>query len=48
MKEYRTPTLTLVAVPQEDILAVSGNLVLGGLNGIESGEDEVFGGFHAY
>jgi len=50
MKEYRTPTLSLLFMPKEDILNASGNMLeWGGDNGIEEiYKDEQFGGFVMY
>ena len=49
MKEYKAPALTMLSIPEEDILTASDNtLVLGGRGGIELDSDEIFGGFHAY
>ena len=49
MKEYKAPALTMLSIPEEDILTASNNtLVLGGIGGIELDSDETFGGFHMY
>ena len=48
MKEYKAPTLTVLSIPEEDVLSISMNLMLGGKGGIEGDSNEIFGGFHAY
>ena len=52
MKNYSTPTLTLLSLTKEDILNLSGEqepmLGWGGVDGIEKESPEIFGGFMPY
>ena len=48
MKQYNTPALTLLSFTREDILTASNSLMLGGINGIEIDDLEIFGGFNQF